>query len=65
MVMEFKDGSGLCVYEIVATSSDGQNRSRATQYLRDGRIVRGTKFDEVLVTRDWRGFERNHIRSGT
>ena len=44
--MKFTDGSGLTVSEIVSLSADGNRRMRATQYIRDGRIVRRTLIDE-------------------
>jgi hypothetical protein len=46
-VMNFKDGSGMTVSEIVTLSPDGRSRSRATQYLVNGKIVRRTLIDEV------------------
>jgi len=55
--MNYKDGSGLYVYEIIARSADGQRRSRATQFLRSGQIVRRTMIDEEKVTDDWRSYE--------
>jgi hypothetical protein len=57
IVMDYKDGSGQYVYEIVAHSADGKRRSRATQYLKDGKIVRRTLIDEEKVTDDWRAYE--------
>ena len=45
--LQYKDGSGVYVYEIVTLSDDGKSRSRATQYLKDGKIVRRTLIDEV------------------
>jgi hypothetical protein len=57
IVMDYKDGSGQYVYEIVARSADGKRRSRATQYLKDGQIQRRTLIDEVKVTDDWRAYE--------
>jgi hypothetical protein len=47
--MTFKDGSGLTVSEIVTLSADGIKRSRATQYLVNGTIVRRTLIDEAKV----------------
>ena len=49
--MTFTDGSGLTVSEIVSLSDDGNRRMRATQYMRDGRIVRRTLIDEERVPR--------------
>jgi hypothetical protein len=46
-VMTFKDGSGMTVSEVVSLSPDGKSRSRATQYLVGGKIVRRTLIDEV------------------
>jgi hypothetical protein len=48
-VMNFKDGSGMTVSEIVSLSADGRSRSRATQYLVGGKVVRRTLIDEVKV----------------
>jgi CpeT/CpcT family (DUF1001) len=48
-VMNFKDGSGMTVSEIVSLSPDGRSRSRATQYLVGGKVVRRTLIDEVKV----------------
>ncbi|WP_446830098.1 CpcT/CpeT family chromophore lyase [Candidatus Foliamicus sp.] len=50
-LMEFKDGSGLTVSEVVSFNpGDPDVRMRATQYMRDGRIVRRTLIDEVRVS---------------
>jgi hypothetical protein len=62
IVMDYKDGSGQYVYEIVARSADGRRRSRATQYLKDGAIVRRTLIDEEKVTDDWRAYEAANPR---
>jgi hypothetical protein len=45
--LKYKDGSNMYVYEIVTLSDDGKSRSRATQYLKDGKIVRRTLIDET------------------
>lgn len=45
--LTYKDGSGITASEIVTLSADGKHRSRATQYLKDGRIVRRTLIDET------------------
>jgi hypothetical protein len=57
IVMDYKDGSGQYVYEIIAHSADGKHRSRATQFLKDGKVVRRTLIDEEKVTDDWRAYE--------
>jgi hypothetical protein len=57
IVMNYKDGSGMYVYEIVARSADGKRRSRATQYLKDGKIARRTLIDEEKVTDDWAAYD--------
>ena len=50
-LMEFKDGSGLTVSEVVSfRPGDPDVRMRATQYMRDGRIVRRTLIDEIKVS---------------
>ena len=47
--MDFTDGSGLTVSEIVSLSDDGNHRMRATQYIKEGRILRRTLIDEQRV----------------
>jgi hypothetical protein len=47
MYMKYKDGTGLYVYEIITVSDDGKQRSRATQYMKDGKTIRRTLIDEV------------------
>ena len=47
--MNFTDGSGLAVSEIVSLSEAGKRRMRATQYIRDGRIARRTLINEKRV----------------
>ena len=50
-LMEFKDGSGLTVSEVVSfRPGNPDTRMRATQYMRDGRIVRRTLIDETRVS---------------
>ena len=50
-LMEFKDGSGLTVSEVVSFRPGNPDvRMRATQYMRDGRIVRRTLIDEMKVS---------------
>lgn len=56
-VMDYKDGSSQYVYEIVTNSADGKRRSRATQFLKDGKIVRRTLIDEEKITAGWRACE--------
>ncbi len=62
IVMDYKDGSGQYVYEIVPRSADGRRRSRATQYLKNGEIQRRTLIDEVKITDDWRAYEAANPR---
>jgi hypothetical protein len=57
IVMNYKDGSGTYVYEIVTRSADGKRRSRATQYFKNGVLERRTLIDEEKVTDDWRAYE--------
>jgi hypothetical protein len=57
ILLNYKDGSGLYAHEIVSVSSDGRYRARATQYLKEGRIVRRTLIDEEKVTSDWAAYE--------
>ncbi len=50
-LMEFKDGSGLTVSEVVSfRPGDPDARMRATQYMRDGQVVRRTLIDEIKVS---------------
>ena len=50
-LMEFNDGSGLTVSEVVSfRPGDPDARMRATQYMREGRIVRRTLIDEIKVS---------------
>ena len=50
-LMQFKDGSGLTVSEIVSVHPGNPDvRMRATQYMKDGRIVRRTLIDETKVS---------------
>jgi hypothetical protein len=57
LMMTMKDGS--YVHEVISLSSDGQKRSRATQFLKDGNVIRRTLIDEVKVTDDWARYEKN------
>ena len=50
-LMEFKNGSGLTVSEVVSfRAGDPDVRMRATQYMREGQIVRRTLIDESKVS---------------
>jgi hypothetical protein len=62
LFMTFKDGSGLYAHEIISCSDDGRQRSRATQYLKDGRLVRRTQIDEEKVTDGWAAYEAQQQR---
>jgi hypothetical protein len=57
IVMNYKDGSGTYVYEIVTRSDDGRRRSRATQYFKGGKLERRTLIDEEKITDDWAAYE--------
>ena len=49
-VMSFKDGSGLAVSEIISRSpADPDQRMRATQYMKNGTIIRRTMIEETRV----------------
>lgn len=48
-MMTYKDGSNLSITEIVTLSEDGQSRMRATQYIKNGKIVRRTLITEQKV----------------
>ncbi|MFN7898774.1 MAG: CpcT/CpeT family chromophore lyase [Synechococcaceae cyanobacterium] len=60
LMMEFIDGSGLSLHELVVISADGQRRSRTAQYLREGRLVRRTLIDERRRSVDWQAWDRAH-----
>jgi hypothetical protein len=47
--MNFKDGFGTSVSQVVSLSRDGRSRSRATQYLVSGAVVQRALIDEVKV----------------
>jgi len=48
--MSYLDGSGLKVSEVISRSPDDPNkRMRATQYMKDGKILRRTLIDETRV----------------
>lgn len=48
-MMEFTDGSGLTVSEIITVSpGDPDRRMRATQYIRNGEIIRRTLIEETF-----------------
>ena len=64
-MMEFIDGSGLSVHELVVISADGLHRSRAAQYLREGRIVRRTQIDETRQSIDWQAWDQQHAAAGS
>jgi hypothetical protein len=55
--MDYKDGSGMYMHQIVSLSDDGRFRSRTAQYLVKGRIVRRTLIDEEKLTDDWRAYD--------
>ncbi len=49
--MKFRDGSDVIVSEIISRSpSDPNKRMRATQYIKDGEVLRRTMIREVRVT---------------
>jgi hypothetical protein len=48
--MTYKDGSRMIVSEVVSLAPDGRRRSRATQYMVDGQIIRRTLIDETKVS---------------
>jgi hypothetical protein len=57
LLMDYKDGSGMYMHQIVSLSDDGRFRSRTAQYLVKGRIVRRTLIDEEKLTDDWRAYD--------
>lgn len=63
LMMEFIDGSGLTVHELVVISGDGQQRSRVAQYFRDGRVVRRTTIDETKQSLDWQAWDLAQVQS--
>jgi hypothetical protein len=65
LMMEFIDGSGLTVHELVVISADGQQRSRVAQYFRNGRVVRRTMIDEVKQSADWQAWDLAQAATST
>lgn len=65
LMMEFTDGSGLTVHELVVISGDGQQRSRVAQYFQNGRIVRRTVIDETKLSADWQAWDRAQVQRST
>ena len=63
LMMNFKDGTGSYVHEVISLSDDGKKRSRATQFLKDGNVIRRTLIDEIKVTDDWATYEKNAATS--
>lgn len=59
--MTMKDGS--YVHEVISLSDDGKQRSRATQFLKDGKILRRTLIDEEKVTDDWAAYETERSKA--
>ena len=57
LTMQYLDG--LQVHEIISVRPDGLRRSRAAQYLKDGRLERRTLIDEVKVTANWAAADQN------
>jgi Domain of unknown function (DUF3598) len=51
LFMQFKDGSGMTVSEIVTVSPDGTRRMRAAQYIANGKLLRRTLIDETRAAR--------------
>ena len=51
--LNFKDGSGMYMYEIITVSDDGKSRSRMSQYLIGGKVVRRTLIDETTTDERW------------
>lgn len=47
--MRFRVGSNISVSEIVTLSPDASRRWRATQYFKDGALLRRTLIDERKV----------------
>lgn len=60
LMMESTDGSGLSIHELVVISADGQQRSRAAQFLREGCLVRRTMIDECKQSADWQAWDLAH-----
>jgi CpeT/CpcT family (DUF1001) len=56
LMMNVKDGT--YVHEVISLSEDGKRRSRATQFLKDGSVIRRTLIDEEKVTDDWAAYEK-------
>jgi hypothetical protein len=65
LMMEFTDGSGLTVHELVVISADGQQRSRVAQYFCNGRVVRRTMIDEAKQSADWQAWDLAQLPTST
>lgn len=48
----------LYLYEMIQISDDGQSRCRTWHWIRGGQLETRTAIQEKLVTRDWRGVEK-------
>ena len=57
LLMDYEDGSGMYMHQIVSLSDDGRYRSRTAQYLVRGKILRRTLIDEEKITDDWRAYD--------
>ena len=51
-----KGEPGVYLYEMIQNSDDRRNRARTWQWFRDGVCFQRTLIDEVLVSKDWRGW---------
>lgn len=49
---------GLYLYEMIQLSDDGTKRCRTWHWIRNGQLETRTAIQEELVTRDWRGVEK-------
>ncbi|MFM8481137.1 MAG: CpcT/CpeT family chromophore lyase [Gammaproteobacteria bacterium] len=65
LLMDYKDGSGMYMHQIVSLSDDGRYRSRTAQYLVKGKLVRRTLIDEEKVTDDWRAYDASIGRAAS
>jgi len=48
----------LYLYEMIQLADDGQSRCRTWHWIRSGQLETRTAIQERLVTRDWRGVEK-------
>jgi hypothetical protein len=55
----------LYLYEMIQLADDGQTRCRTWHWIRSGRLETRTAIEERLVTRDWKGYEREMLEEAS